>query len=171
MASCTNCDKTILFGGFRESHGRYCSKRCRHQGILLNGIKLPPELVEQQLGALRQSNCPSCKGPGPVDMHHTHTIWSAIYLTSWRSVGHVCCQRCGRKKQLGAALQSMLLGWWGIPWGLIITPVQIAKNISGMRQPAADQPSPALRKHVYMHLANQVYQKQLAAQKPQTLRA
>lgn len=30
-------------------------------------------------------------------------------------------------------LVSLLLGWWGLPWGLILTPVAIVTNLAGGR--------------------------------------
>ncbi|HEV3120819.1 MAG TPA: hypothetical protein VGY53_02900 [Isosphaeraceae bacterium] len=56
-------------------------------------------------------------------------------------------------KGLGYTLTSLLLGWWGIPWGLIYTPATIATNLGGgknvtqeviaaLNQPAAPAPVP-----------------------------
>jgi hypothetical protein len=36
-------------------------------------------------------------------------------------------------KGLPWTLLSLLLGWWGFPWGLIYTPAALAKNLSGGR--------------------------------------
>jgi hypothetical protein len=45
----------------------------------------------------------------------------------------------GTLEQLQAAARSaqthnLLLGWWGIPFGLIWTPMALARNAKGMRQ-------------------------------------
>jgi hypothetical protein len=45
----------------------------------------------------------------------------------------------GTLEQLEAAARSaqthnLLLGWWGIPFGLIWTPMALARNSKGMRQ-------------------------------------
>ena len=34
----------------------------------------------------------------------------------------------------GARTQNLLLGWWGIPFGLIWTPMALARNAKAMRQ-------------------------------------
>jgi hypothetical protein len=34
-------------------------------------------------------------------------------------------------KGMGYTLVSLVLGWWGIPWGLIHTPAAIATNLGG----------------------------------------
>lgn len=45
----------------------------------------------------------------------------------------------GTLEQLEAAARSalthnLILGWWGIPFGLIWTPMALARNAKGMRQ-------------------------------------
>lgn len=35
------------------------------------------------------------------------------------------------------SLISLLLGWWGLPWGLIYTPIALAGNFSGGRDVTA----------------------------------
>ena len=45
------------------------------------------------------------------------------------------------------------LGWRGFPWGLILTPVQITRNIIGMcAGPDPSRPSAELRKFVQVCL-------------------
>jgi hypothetical protein len=39
----------------------------------------------------------------------------------------------GRWKGLPYTLISLLLGWWGIPWGILYTPVVVLTNLSGGR--------------------------------------
>jgi hypothetical protein len=46
------------------------------------------------------------------------------------------------------------VGWWGIPWGLILTPIQVARNILGIfGGPDKSRPSDALRQSVRVTLA------------------
>jgi len=33
---------------------------------------------------------------------------------------------------LGALAFTSLFGWWGMPWGLIFTPVQIVRNLRAL---------------------------------------
>lgn len=63
---------------------------------------------------------------------------------------------CARKRQAGDALFSLVLGWWGFPWGLIMTPVQIGRNVVGMfRNVDSTGPSENLERAVGMALASQ----------------
>lgn len=50
-----------------------------------------------------------------------------------------------------------MLGWWGFPWGFLVTPVQILRNFAGMvAGPSASQPSAQLEKLVKLNLAHQL---------------
>jgi hypothetical protein len=45
-------------------------------------------------------------------------------------------------------------GWWGFPWGLIMTPVQLGRNLIGaLGGSEAAAPSPELEKMVRTMLA------------------
>jgi hypothetical protein len=54
-----------------------------------------------------------------------------------------------------AIAYSGLLGWWGVPFGLIITPYQLTRNIAGMLR-RADRPSPDFIRVMRVHLAERV---------------
>jgi len=146
MASCGYCGTTILFGGARIGDQRFCSARCAENGrVLAASRQVPESLVQQELWRLHQGNCPRCGSNGPVDVHTNFKVWSALVLTRWSSIQLVGCRRCGRNGQLGAILFCAVLGWWGFPWGLIITPVQIVRNLTAlMGGPDPQKPSAQL---------------------------
>lgn len=146
MASCSQCNSTILFGGKVDGEYVFCSDKCfANRGALLAARAIPHEIVQAQAEMIHKGPCPHCKGPGPVDIHTSHEIWSALILTQWKSINHVACRSCGVKKQLSSTLISGVVGWWGFPWGLIMTPVQLIKNLGGMVSgPDPSRPSPEL---------------------------
>jgi hypothetical protein len=75
-------------------------------------------------------------------------------MTSWNSRPQISCRSCGRKAKLGDAAFSLVLGWWGFPWGFIFTPVQVLRNVSGLlRSEQSVKPSPQLEKLVRMGMA------------------
>jgi hypothetical protein len=134
MTNCDHCGTSILFGGVREGGYHFCKAECRNQArhrIAAAG-QLPHEFVHEQACLVHGGTCPKCNGPGPIDVHWKHSVWSAFVLTQWRSTPLVCCDSCGTKGKLSAILTSSLFGWWGIPWGLIFTPVQILRNIKAL---------------------------------------
>jgi hypothetical protein len=71
-----------------------------------------------------------------------------------------------KKQGLGAAF-SFFAGWWGFPWGLVMTPVQVIRNIVGMLQSGdSATPSEDLRRIVSASLAEQLLLEQQQAEKP-----
>jgi len=156
MATCAYCGTTILFGGATVGELRFCNQTCAGNGAaVIAATRVAPHEVEKEVRAVHQGNCPQCQGPGPVDVHVAHKVWSALAFTSWGSKPRLCCRSCGRKHQLGSAAFSLVLGWWGFPWGLIMTPVQVTRNLSGMfGGPNPESPSPALERIVRLHMVS-----------------
>ncbi|HTO91838.1 MAG TPA: hypothetical protein VMJ70_11965 [Candidatus Sulfotelmatobacter sp.] len=150
MARCDFCGTTILFGGRKQGDLQFCGPRCQQQGVALALARLlPADEVQRELSALHQGLCPRCGGTGPVDVHMSHKVWSALLITSWRSTPRVSCRSCGVRAQLGSALFSAVLGWWGFPWGLLMTPVQIGRNLVAIaRGPDPARPSAQLERLV-----------------------
>jgi hypothetical protein len=133
MAACACCDATVLFGGTRVGDRRYCNAHCAARGPLQSVLPhVPQEAAREQALQIFRGRCPHCAGPGPVDVHAAHTIWSAVVLTSWQSTRLFACRACATKQQALAALKSLLLGWWGIPWGVLGTPITLGRNLYAM---------------------------------------
>ena len=157
MAKCAYCNATILFGGVYREELRFCNENCREHGVLLTvADQVPGEIVEQAVWEVHQGACPRCRGTGPIDVHTSHRIWSAVIFTSWRSTPHVACRRCGMRAQLADGAFSLLFGWWGIPWGLFMTPVQVVRNVVALsRGPDPLKPSDELAKMIRLSIGSQ----------------
>lgn len=155
MASCGYCGTTILFGGTRDGELRFCNAECQQKGIVVTvAQEVPDTLVAEQVWKVHQGLCPKCGGSGPVDVYTSHRVWSALIMTSWSSRPHVVCRRCGSKARLGDAAFSLALGWWGFPWGLVMTPVQVFRNVAGLLNTTDPSgPSPQLAHIVRLHIA------------------
>ena len=158
MAKCDYCNSTILLGGVSLGKLRFCNQKCYQDGFLLTtSQQVPADIVKQQVDQLHQGQCPKCHGRGPVDVHTSYQVFSFLIFTHWSTKPQILCHSCGVKSQIGRTLTSLLFGWWGFPWGLIITPVQIARNIIGIcSAPNATRPSPQLEKLVRLHIATQL---------------
>ncbi len=156
MSACDYCGSTILFGGKTAGSLRFCNDQCARNGeAMVKATSIPHDQLEKAMRAIHLGNCPKCGGPGPVDVHTCHKIASFLFVTKWSSKPVACCRRCGLKSQLGGLLSSLLLGWWGFPWGLVMTPIQIARNLSAMVwAPDPQAPSPALEKMVRLRIAS-----------------
>jgi len=165
MAKCGYCGTTILFGGVKDSGLTFCNTECHQQGqVLVLSRSIPNDAIADQVRQIHRGPCPKCSGSGPVDVHTSYRIYSALLYSSWSSVPNVSCRSCGIKSQIGNTLFSAILGWWGLPWGLIMTPVQIGRNLFGMlKGPDESKPSAELENLVRVSIASQALQKQGAA--------
>ena len=133
MGKCVSCGRTIAFGGIKEGDRQFCGKPCRDRAHLNSAsAQLPDEFVLEKAHEVHSSACPKCGGAGPVDLHTSYTVWSAGVLTRWGHKSEVCCRACGRNAKLKAIAFSGLLGWWGFPWGLLMTPAQLIRNVGGI---------------------------------------
>lgn len=157
MAKCSYCGTTILFGGKRVQDFVFCNDQCLGNGqALIVSRDIPDDLVLEQTRRVHSGACPVCGASGgPVDVHTAHKVTSFLVMTSWSSQPRVSCRSCGTKAQLAAAAHSLFLGWWGFPWGLMLTPVQVARNLMGlMRSDDPLHPSPELENIVRLSIAN-----------------
>jgi hypothetical protein len=164
MPKCSYCNSTIVVGGVREGDRRFFNQRCRQGGALLEVAQLvPEEEVVKRVASIHQGPCPKCRRIGSIDVHTSHSVWSALVVTKWKSSPRVSCVSCGRKAKVAATLNSLLLGWWGFPWGLILTPIQITKNIWGIATTQQSfAPSPQLERIVRLSLAGELKRAQKA---------
>jgi hypothetical protein len=168
MDQCSYCSNTIVFGGIRDTSGLYCNDRChKSHSLLFRAEKLSYKVVTRKILEIHRGKCPKCGGPGPVDVHEAFHVWSVIIATHWNNAPMVCCRSCARRFQIGALLLCVVAGWWGL-WGIIMTPVQIYKNIRALfGGPDPKRPSLALEKLVRVGLAAHQSQEPPPAQKPQ----
>lgn len=157
MATCSYCNSYMLFGGKRRDDLRFCNTECLQRGMLKHsGDQLPQHEVQSYTEKVHSSPCPRCHGPGPVDVYTSYRVWSAILFTSWSNRPAVSCRSCGVKRQLGGIAYSFVLGWWGIPLGLLATPIQILRNVFGLLfPPGSNKPSAKLENMLRLQLAAQ----------------
>jgi hypothetical protein len=147
MASCAFCGTTIFLGGVKDGELRFCNRTCQERGAVAHmAAQLPDLEVQSYAMKVHGGPCPKCQGPGPNDVFTSHTVWSFILLTSWKSQPQISCKSCAVKSQALGFVSSFFLGWWGIPWGIIMTPVQMVRNLWGMTHSAGDMPSDDLQR-------------------------
>jgi hypothetical protein len=127
---CPTCDKTVLFGGVKDGNKKYCSKECIEKAEI-NKVaeKIPDDDVDKMTNKIRNDRCPVCRRKKIIDVHKSYSVFSLFFFTNYETRQHMMCKSCAIKRQLLALLSSSLFGWWGFPFGLIMTPVQIIRNI------------------------------------------
>jgi hypothetical protein len=65
----------------------------------------------------------------------------SVILATWRrpsDVQALAANELGLGRGIPYSLVSLLLGWWGIPWGLVYTPVTLYTNCRGGWDVTAD---------------------------------
>ena len=159
MTPCDYCGCGILFGPHKDADLRFCSPNCAAKADWVRAaLALPDADADQCVRETHQSPCPRCGGPGPVDVYTSQWVYSALAWTSWGSRPEICCESCGRMKYVKSGVFSLLLGWWGFPFGFVMTPLQLCRNLGGLigiGSPDPNMPSPALHRMVRLHLARQ----------------
>ena len=133
MAKCAYCDARIILGGKKSGLLKYCNSDCLEKGEIARlAGQFSPEMIQAEVSRVHQGHCPECNSRGEIEVHVSYRVWSALVLTSWSSRPQICCVSCGRKHKLIDTAFSLVLGWWGIPFGLIITPIQVVRNLAGL---------------------------------------
>lgn len=158
MPKCSGCGRLIFFGGVRGAGRRYCDSTCATKELLhLAAEKLPKELIAESVRSVHAGDCPTCGARGPVDIHVSYSVVSLLIVTRWNSIPQLCCRRCGFKAQVKRLMVSTTFGWWSFPWGILITPFQIIRNIVGIVcPPDPSTPSQELIDRIRLRMATEV---------------
>jgi predicted nucleic-acid-binding Zn-ribbon protein len=91
-------------------------------------------------------SCPSCGNTSNrLNATMTGEVISFVFFTQYRKKIKVACPDCLDKANNNALLKSAVLGWWGIPWGIIRTPQAIAVNLKNKRTNHLDTHNDFLR--------------------------
>jgi hypothetical protein len=156
MGPCYTCNNTVAFGGIKDHGFRFCSKACHAQkaGFIQSLAAVPAELVESEALRIRNGLCAKCGRTGHVEFHSSMFVWSAILITRTSERTFIGCTTCARKTQALASAGTLLLGWWGIPFGLVFTPVAVLANAYQMvRSGPRARPSAKLSAYARERLA------------------
>lgn len=157
MRRCHACNFWIPLGGEVDGEYRYCSDVCMRDGpVFPLAQRLPAADVRLKALKIHGGRCPHCDGPGPVELRTSYRVWSAVVITHWSSRYLIACRACGVRAQLRGIGWSALLGWWGLPLGPLVTPVQILRNVVSMFiAPDRQQPSKKLVRQASLQLAQE----------------
>ncbi|MBC3882632.1 hypothetical protein H8K35_14665 [Undibacterium sp. LX40W] len=141
---CDHCGNSARFSPVLDGGQRFCSKSCLRKARLLEiSVDISETEIVRHARNIKIGECPDChRKDSKVEVRYYYRVWSAAIITQWTKRNHVCCRACGRQTNFGSLMFCLLLGWWGIPWGIIITPAQIISNIVEMFK-ARDEPEPS----------------------------
>ncbi len=153
--ACANCGCSILFGGIKVGIRKYCSKICSEKDEVGRASdSISEDEIQQFAEELRFCPCPKCDKNEPVEIHKSYSVYSIIIYTSWKEHDNLVCKSCARKQQSIHLMSSALLGWWGLPFGIIVTPIIIIMNgVALLTNPENNSPTKALKKRAKLILA------------------
>ena len=145
MKKCAQCGMTILFGGVNGPDEKYCNDDCLGQAMQNQALAfVPDEVIYDAISEVHQGHCPMCEERrGPVDVRTSYRVWSFLIVSTHSSALQISCRSCGNKSKVKDILFCGILGWWSIS-GLLMTPVQIGRNIWGIISTPNRNPSPML---------------------------
>jgi hypothetical protein len=81
-----------------------------------------------------QDQAPAARPTGGVYKVRLTKVSSFIILTNRRTTTYTGTVEQLEAAARGAQTHNLLLGWWGIPVGVVWTPMALAQNAKAMRQ-------------------------------------
>jgi hypothetical protein len=120
-----------------------------YNGVKAQNRKYPIEELDQYCQIVRDLNCPFC-GSSDSKLNGTLAVevYSFLVLTKYKRKLKVGCPRCLDKANNEALVISAVLGWWGIPWGIIKTFQAIGQNVKSKRSNHSESPNNYLRSFI-----------------------
>lgn len=118
---------------------------------------VPEDAVDELVVQIKNSKCPTCENIGGIEMFKSYFVYSIIILTSWKEKPTLSCRSCAKKRQINDLVASFFLGWWGIPFGIIVTPIIVIMNVVAMfRDPSKKNPSKELKERARLLIAHDI---------------
>lgn len=123
------------------------------KGALAQNRQYTIEEIENYSDLLRNLPCPVC-GNADDQLNGTiaYTVKSFIIFTSYHKAPAIACPSCLDKKNNSAMVSTILLGWWGIPWGILKTPLYIYRNWKAKKQNRMDYANDVLLSYTRAHV-------------------
>lgn len=100
------------------------------KGVVAQNRTYSIEEIDAYWDIISNLSCPVC-GSTTEKLNATMTgeVISVIFFTQYSRKIKVACPHCLDKANEKALTKSVLLGWWGIPWGIIHTIRAINLNL------------------------------------------
>jgi hypothetical protein len=156
MGPCYTCKRTVAIGGVKDHGFRFCSKACHAQkaAFIDTLAAIPAANVDAEVMKIRDGLCAKCGKSGNVEFHKSVFVWSAVLITRVSERTFIGCSSCARRAQATSAAGTLLVGWWGIPFGVVFTPAALLANAYQMvRSSPRHEPSRLLRDYARERLA------------------
>jgi len=107
------------------------------------------EEIDSLCELIRMLPCPVTGNTSqPLNATLTAQVMSFIFFTSYKKAIIVASPQVLDRANNKALAKTLLLGWWGFPWGIIRTIQAIIININSKRDHRAEGPNKYLRSFV-----------------------
>jgi hypothetical protein len=123
------------------------------KGAIAQNKEYTHEEIENYSNLLRELPCPIC-GDSFYKLNGTivHTVKSMLVFTVSSAEPIIACPPCLDKNNDDAITSTALMGWWGIPWGIIKTPIYIYRNIKEKKGNRMEQSNEILLAFTLAHI-------------------
>ncbi len=131
---CDYCNNSAKNNPTLDGGQRFCSANCL-QAARVNeaAVDLTKAEIEQAAVKIRSGPCPICgQTATPVEVRSFHRVASFVVLTNYTRTSKICCLECAKKGSWEAFFSTLVMGWWGIPFGIFMTPAYLIANIGEM---------------------------------------
>jgi len=119
------------------------------KGVQAQNKSYTVEEIDEYCNLARNLPCPICEtNSAKLNATRTSEVMSFILFTQYKRQLKVACPTCLDKANNNALIKTIIIGWWGIPWGFIKTIQAIGHNIKSKKTNHNDAPNDYLRSFV-----------------------
>lgn len=123
------------------------------RGIAAQQKKYTLQEIESVAQLLQRLPCPSCgQETKKLNAIMVHKVTSFLVITSSTRKHFIACPNCLNRKNNDAIVSTLLLGWWGFPWGLLKTPLYIYRNLRERKWIHGEEPNEILKAFTFIHI-------------------
>lgn len=125
------------------------------KGVVAQNKQYTIDEINEYCRILQQLKCPHCgESSGKLNATLTSEVMSFVFITQHRKKLIVACADCLNKANNKALIKSILLGWWGIPWGIIRTIQAINTNLKSKNAIDQEMPNDYFREFALSRIGN-----------------
>ena len=100
---------------------------------------------DNYIALIRNQPCPACNNTQqPLNAAVIGTVKSFILLTRYKKKLMIACPTCLQQANQSGTSTTALLGWWGLPWGIIRSIQALISNIKTAKKIRLAEPSDTL---------------------------
>ncbi|WP_295716612.1 hypothetical protein [Mucilaginibacter sp.] len=100
---------------------------------------------DDYISLIRNQPCPACNSTHqPLNAAVIGTVKSFILLTRYKKKLMIACPTCLQQANQSGTSTTALLGWWGLPWGIIRSTQALISNIKTAKKIKSTEPTDTL---------------------------